>query len=345
MKQLIWIWLFLTPAIAQQTIDEQTKDYEAEDARYYQRVRKAEEQEAREKARGTPEQMREAYLEKADALIRDRSYRSEPGVHYRIQTDDPRVDLDVTIQLLESFASFFDEFWSKKIELHGNDEPSRVFLFYSFYKYNQLLEGDWRFSYFRPAGHYQDEIDVLTLHTDASDPGGLADTLVHEATHQLLARRVYTGEAEQARWIAEGLATYFGHTFSDKHGGFRRGEIGGKELVPVKGARNRGRSRGRSRLETLRRMRRDAENTRSLIDVLFIDDAAAFYGNPGWNYGASWVIVHFLLHGNEGRYADTFAAHLDAERQGLGGADKLLESLEMDREAMEAALARHLRRM
>ncbi len=237
MRHLIWIWLILTPAIAQQTIDDQTKDYEAEDARYYRRVRQAAEQEAREEERGTPEQMREAYLEKADALVRDRSYRSDSGPHYRIQTDDPRVDLDVTIRLLESFSSFFDEFWSDEIELHADGEPSRVFLFYSFYKYNQLLEGDWRFSYFRPAGHYQNEIDVLTLHSDASDPGGLADSLVHEATHQLLARRMYTGEAKQARWIAEGLATYFGHTFSDKQGKFHRGKIGGKELVPVKGAR------------------------------------------------------------------------------------------------------------
>ncbi len=92
-------------------------------------------------------------------------------------------------------------------------------------------------------------------------------------------------------------------------------------------------------------MRQDSENAGSLVDVLFIDDATTFYGNPGWNYGASWVIVHFLLHGDEGRHAEIFAAHLDAERNGLGGADKLLESLKMDRETLEAALVRHFRRM
>jgi hypothetical protein len=223
---------FVTPVGAQYEDDDQTQDHEEQDRRYYERY--AEEKPEPEPQPEDEAAQTEAFIARAEELIRDRNHSARDSEHYRVQTDDPRLRLDATTRLLESFHAYFDEFWPEDVELRADDEASRVFLFYSFYKFNELLEGDYRYREFRPKGHYGYLLDVITLHTDPGDRGSLADALVHEAAHQLVTRRLLGKSNNASLWINEGLATYFGSTLADEQGAFDTGSIGGKatELVP-----------------------------------------------------------------------------------------------------------------
>ena len=84
---------------------------------------------------------------------------------------------------------------------------------------SRVLEG-MAWEEFRTAGHYRPFFDVVVVHTD-SVPGGLADVLVHEAAHQLVAQQLLSAaKAPVSNWLNEGLASYFGFTFQGPDGRF-----------------------------------------------------------------------------------------------------------------------------
>ena len=228
------IALGLVPVAAQH--DDQTDDYEQQDDKYYQQY--LEQQEETKRPDPPPETdgpNTEAFIALAEELVRDKNYWSRSSDRYRIQTDDPDLDSKATVELLESFRTFFDGFWPDSVELHPYDEVSRVFLFDSFHKYNKLLGFDARFSDVRPKGHYISGINVMVLRTTADERGGLADTLVHESAHQLIDQRLYGNGYLPSTWVSEGLASYFGYTVRDKTGEFKPGRIGGKTTALLRG--------------------------------------------------------------------------------------------------------------
>jgi len=333
------------PLLAQYEEDEQTEGYSERDRAYYERyVEQPPVAETDDDATANLE----AFLTRAETLIQDRSYSAGDSEHYRVQTDDPRLRPDTTARLLESFRGFFDEFWSSDLELLPYDETSHVFLFYSFYKFNELLEGDYRYREFRPKGHYGSLFDVITLHTDAGDTGSLADAIVHEAAHQLFTQRILGGELSDSTWLNEGVASYFGYTRTDENGVFTSGEIGGKAtalfLRPPKDG-------GTERKQGLRQVREGLEAARSserlLVDeVISIRDPATFYGERApLNYATSWLLVHYLLHGDGAVHAEAFRRYLALERERNGGAAALYRELDLGPTELERGLGVHVKRL
>ncbi len=337
--------LATVPAAAQYDDDEQTRDYEEMDRRYYERYT---EKETDPEVPATAEQTIEAFLARADELIRDRNYRSSQGERYRVQSDDPRVDAGAAVSLLEGFRDFFDRFWSGRAELRDYDETSRAFLFHSFHKFNQVLAGDFRFSEIRPKGHYGWLFDVITLHTDPDGGGELADTLVHEAAHQLVDRRIFGDGALPSIWVSEGLASYFGYTYRDEDGRFVPGEVGGKSARLRHGPGSGGPSESALRLKAFRKALRSASDDEGplVARVIEIDDPGAFYSaDPALHYSASWLLVHFLLHGEDGRHAEAFGRYLRLETEGRGGPDALFGELGLEPATLQAAVERHVKRL
>jgi hypothetical protein len=330
------------PAAAQ-IVDEQTKDYEDQDRRYQERYREEEEKDGAPAERIDPE----AFLAKAEELVQDKNYWSRSSDHYRVQTNDPRLDSKATLELLDSFRSFFDSFWTGRVELRRYDEKSRVFLLDSFYLYNQLLNADYRGRLSRPKGHYVSFFNVIVLHTTADNPADLPDSLVHEAAHQLVDRRLFSSDRPPSLWVSEGLASYFGYTFRDGSGEFRPGLVGGKSTVLLEGAPER----GKEGPDRLRRFRRTVKSfplgDSSLVEWLVeVQDPALFYGeNVDFRYSTSWLLVHFLLHGEDGRHAGAFARYVTREVRGGGGRDALFEELGVTPEALDAALLSHLKQI
>jgi len=329
------------PAVAQYE-DDLLDDHERQDQRYLERYRQQEEQPERQVEMDDAARA-EAFIARAEELVRDKNYRSFTTDRYRAQTDDPRVDPKAVATLLEEFHGYFDEHWSGTLELQPHETLSRVFLFYSFHKYNQLLAGDWRFSDVRPKGHYLGGINAVTLHTDSAAASDLADVLIHEATHLLFGERLFTEEHPIPTWVNEGLASYFGYTYMDDDGRFHPGVIGGKKVSLMRGTPAEPGRESKQRLNSLKRSMKSKGEGPGMTDVAWIQDPADFYSRPQWSYSASWILVHFLLHGEDGTHRDAFARYLVQASRGQGGPETLLLELGTNVEELEAAATAHLK--
>jgi hypothetical protein len=325
---------WLSPAMAQYE-DDTLDDQERQDRQYLERYKRQpqEDQPPSEDLDGEPNAA--AFIALADELIRDKSYRSFSSERYRVQTDDPRLDPKAAAALLEAFFEQFDGFWDGAIPLHPSEAQSRVFLFYSFYKYNQLLDEDWRFSDVRPKGHYKRGVGAITLHTDADAAPDLSDALIHEATHQLVEELIYSDGAASSPWISEGLATYFGYTYMDRDKVFHPGEIGGKALALMRQGSDSPGHEGRDKLQTLKRSLKSKKEAIALTDVIRIRDPSAFYGQSNWTYAASWVLVHYALHADHGAHRDAFMRYVVAETEGQGGPQAFFRLLETTPDELE----------
>lgn len=331
----------LTAPVAAQVDDEQTREYERQDQRYLERLQEPEpESEAGDETYAD----REAFLAKAEELVSDRHFDALVTEHYRLQTDDIRLLLDETGTLFESFQAFFERFWDGRLELGaGDEEPTRVFLLRSFYKYNQLLRGDFRRIEVRPKGHYVRAFDVIVAHTGADLPQQLPDALVHETAHRLIERRLLRG-GPPSLWVSEGLASYFGYTYRDRDGEFREGVVGGKSIRLV---RDSAPGQSREGIDRLRGFKRAASGLESdfVERLVAIRDPAEFYGpRAELYYAGSWLLVHFLLHGEEGRYAEAFARYLTLDAAGAGP-DALYRELGAGPQQLQPALLDHVRRI
>lgn len=332
----------VVPAHAQHE-DAATQDYEEQDRRYLERLQRTRQERVGISPISDPTA---AFLEVAEKLVRDRNYASARTARYFVQSDDPRLDAEATAAFLETFRDYFDTFWDERFELGAYDKTSRVFLFYSFYKYNQLLAGDFRFSAQRPQGHYGSLYDVISLHSDGDGgPGATPDALIHEATHQLVDQRIFGGHPPPIYWLTEGLAGYFGYTLFDAKGGFREGAIGGKTVPMFRGARTQPGEEPKLLLRESGKAFRAYAKTHDapLVEqLLAIDSPARFYGeNRQLNYSASWLLVHLLFHAEEGRYQEAFLRYLERAVAGEGAPQALLDELELDASELQAALQRH----
>jgi hypothetical protein len=285
------------------------------------------------------------FLAEADRLIRDKNYDSRQTAHYRVQTDDPRLSPGSAAQLLESFRAYFGEFWRDRAPLRDYPAPSRVLLFYSYFKYNQLLTGRPRFDEARSSGHYRPYVDVVVLHTDAAGGDGLEDTLVHEAAHQLIGQQLYGAGAEQIHWVAEGLAAYFGYTAQAADGTFQPGVIGGKATSVFRGAAVPASSAGPRRLQEFRQALRRGSAPK-VTDLIAITDPAAFYGEGLQDrYTASWLLVHYLLHGEDGALEAGFLRFLQADDAGAGEAGDLYRAIGRTPEQVEEGFRTYVQQM
>lgn len=328
------------PVAAQYTEDDQTGDWAERDRQYLERLRRQQEQ---GDVPADVDAVRDAFLAEAERLVRDRDYDAATSAHYSVQTDDPRVDPEHAAALLELFRAHLEATWPGEPDLSAVRSPSRVFLLYSFYEFNELLGGEWRRSLLRPGGHYETTLDAITLHSDGSPPGDLADSLVHEAAHQLIESGLYPDNALPT-WVSEGLATYYGHTLLDRDGVFRSGTIGGKALPLMRRGSFPAGQEARSRLRAARQaLKGDDELEGPLVErILAADTPQRFYG-PGVqvHYAGAWLLVHYLLHGDDGAHAAAFHAWIDAAA--AGRPEPLPDSLGIDLATLDEGFRAHVR--
>ena len=334
---IAFLLLWLVPAAAQ--VDEETDDHEEQDRRYFERYLEKDKEQAPQ-----PADPRARFLARAEELVRDKNYGAASSDHYRVQSDDPRLRARSVVELLDAFRGFFSEFLAPRVELALPEDQSRVFLYYSFHKYNRLLAGDWSRSYLRPQGHYIDTVDVVAAHTGAGAPQDLGDSLIHEAAHQLVDKGLTRDGFPLPPWASEGLAAYFGYTYRDEHG-FRAGEIGGKSVELIRGSPKGRPVESAGRLRVLRaalKSRKNEDATTVVDEVVGLVRPASFYeGKTQLHYAASWMLVHFLFHADGGRYADPFVSYLAQELRGEGGRDVFYETVGLDPGELDAVIARH----
>ena len=334
------------PAAAQ--YEEEDDDWAEQDRRYQERYEKKDEEPDRPPPPAAPEEARQAlmaeFLAEADELIRARNYLPRSSEHFRLKSDDPRVNTKVAVDLLESFYAFFDGFWSGRTETMTAGEKAPIYLFYSYYKFNKLLFGNPRFGDFRPAGHYRQIYDVVVIHSDGVPADDLPNLLVHETAHLLVARRLFPGGTVRAPWILEGLAAYFEYTERDRQENWLPGKVGGKGAALVKGAGTKTTSASAKYGELRSWIKSDEEW--SLDAVLRIREPAVYYGDgANGRYAASWLLVHYLFHGNDGAHAGAFVRYLEREAREGADTDSLYEMLDVSPRDLQEGLLAHAKKL
>ena len=131
----------------------------------------------------------------------------------------------------------------------------------------------------------------------------------------------------------------------DEDGSFQAGLIGGKKIGLFSGSRSKGGSDAKPRLTALRRaLKTSTDEGASLADdLLQTGDGSQFYsGSVIQRYTASWMLVHYLLHGRDGMHADAFARYLGAEAEGRGDSALFAETIGLSAGELDAALLQHI---
>ena len=144
------------------------------------------------------------------------------------------------------------------------------------------------------AGFYQAP-GFLAFHQEVLDPGELLGTLIHEAFHSFSNRRLRPPGQVKQLWLEEGLAEYFGNS-----------EVKRGKLVPGRTLRRK------FLIHHGRVLKLDTHTAFELSDVkravrageapsisdLFSSTRQDFFGEKvRLNYSTSWLLVHFLRHG------------------------------------------------
>jgi len=123
--------------------------------------------------------------------------------------------------------------------------------------------------------------------------GEMIATLQHEGFHQFAWIRI---GPNLPTWANEGLAEYFGDALLVK-GRFAMGQVDGRRLSKIREAIDKDEAFGFGELLNM--------TGEEWIGRLHRRDPRA-----GLMYDQSWSIVHFLVHGNNGRFQPAFMAYL-----------------------------------
>ena len=286
----------------------------------------------------------DVFIKKADELINDRMYDVAAGKHYKVKTDDPRFVPAKATELLDGFRAFFDGFWAGKVEMRPYEQVGRFYLFYSRAKYKKLFNETHQDEQEWSIGHYREFFDIVAAHTDSVGPENLPDILIHEAAHQLVQQRLFGSGSRPWPWLAEGLASYFGYMERGADGTYKPERIGGKGIYLFKKGSPVGRGLGRGDLGPYAASLRKGE-ARRIAEMIQMEEQEAFYAEGREDrYAASWMLVHFLLHGDNGARAAGFMRFLAREATGDTVPDDLYQEIGMTADQLQAAFEAYVRK-
>jgi hypothetical protein len=185
-------------------------------------------------------------------------------------------------------------------------------------------------------GEYIPESRILAFPCDETAGHLPIPVAIHESIHMLDYERVYTPGARPSRWFEEGLANYFG--FSQVTSGLRidPGDIRRSGTIVI--------GKVNVQFDPRAELREHLRLSRAFGPVPLKDLIAAGGGDPFWAgahsaraYGASWTLVHFLIHGDRGKHTDAFRRYAAREASGEGGPEVFRELLGPDLGALESA--------
>ncbi len=194
------------------------------------------------------------------------------------------------------------------------------------------------------AGEYIPASRILSIPCEEMGGHLPVPILMHEAIHMLDFERVYPEGVQPAPWFEEGLATYYSFSHIDNRLRVQPGVV--RRTGPIESGRILVQFDPREQLR--RHLRRvEEEGPVGLRELL-----AAGPGDPLWSggraaraYGASWTLVHFLSHGEGGRYRPLFLQYARREAAGEGGVAAFERIFGEDLTALEAAWHEHEKRL
>jgi hypothetical protein len=285
------------------------------------------------------ENRRQSYLNEAARQMGIRQVQKEIGqlLVYTDVLDDQEIDR--LGQVVEAAVRAHETFWSSLVPLRPFSQQVLVFAWArqaDHDRLHRLWAPDRKPEVWSYAGEYIPASRILSVPCEAMRGHLPIPILIHEAVHMLNYERTYQAGVRPSKWFEEGLATYFGYSqiggqLNIEPGTIRRSGtiIAGEVMLQFD---------PRSPLnDYLKKIRVDGP-----IPLRQLLTARA--GDPFWSggrgdraYNASWTLVHFLLHGDKGRYKRPFGEYARAEAAGEGGVETFSELFGTDLAALETA--------
>jgi hypothetical protein len=305
------------------------------------------------------ENRRQAYMNEASRLMGIRQVSTEIG-QLEIRTDILDEDeVKMLGAVVESTVRAHEGFWAPLETLRPFSQPVLVYAWARQADHDRLHRlwqaGLSRTAAVPPAtpavpaartrvwsfiGEYLPASRILSVPCERMGGHLPVPIVIHEAIHMLDYERVYPAHAAPSQWFEEGLATYFGFSQIDSRLDIEPGDI--RRSGTIVSGPVRVQFDPRTPLhEYMKRLRDDGPlPLRALLESRAGD--AMWSGDRTIRaYGASWTLVHFLLHGARGARHAAFGEYARAEAQGRGGYDTFVRLFGPDLGPLESAWHRY----
>ncbi len=245
-----------------------------------------------------PLEQRKALLKRQSAIaekVLDRTHRQQAeSPRFVVVSDGPEPrTAEIAAGNLEAVFNIIQGLFGSRIARQPEPYKIVVYLFASRRTFEamkaELEVFEWSSGFYSPTG-------LFAFHLEAPSTESLLGTMMHEATHAWVDRHLVAPGSYLPRWLGEGFAEYLGN--SELHKG---------KLVPGKTAKPKFvlvlgygvvRSTPEPRL-SLDHVKRKIHSGEGLsVHQLMTADADTFYGDRrSLYYPSSWLLVHFLRHG------------------------------------------------
>ncbi len=244
-------------------------------------------------------------LEQRKALLRQQANAAEKFLDsaHRRRSDSPRFVVvadtpaentaQVTAGNLEAIFNVISGLFGDRVQPQPETFKIVVYMYASRSSFDALKKQlgvyEWSAGFYSPAGLFAFHLEVPTMEE-------LLGIMMHEATHAYVDRHLVRPGSYLPRWLGEGFAEYVGNS-----------EIRKGRLIPGRTARDKfvlvpgyGAVRAtpvpRVSLEEVRRKIRQGKGLS--VEQLTAASRNVFYGEKrSLYYPSSWLLVHFLRHG------------------------------------------------
>jgi hypothetical protein len=283
------------------------------------------------------QEMREERVRLATRILAGREYSEVKQATYTIQTDvaaGPRKSL---MEAIDRAHRAFTHVFPTAPALTA-DSMLNVFLFRDEEAFNQVAAFD---NLVRMkggiAGQYSPVNQTAYASLGNKPPALVINEMVHEVTHHLVHQRLFRDGRDPPRWVNEGIATFMELLRPGK----------GPELARFeRGTQTQGGFRWQALGDTyLEALAREAKAESE-------PDLKAFLaGSPELGpmksdlfYGLSWLIVHFLITGEDEAYRRRFETWLLTQADARNG-ESVASALDLTIEELGKKLAAHRKRL
>jgi len=230
--------------------------------------------------------------------------RRAEGSWFNLVSDSPKAEaVTVLAQNLQAIFRVLDATFRPVLDLYPQHVKLAVYVFWSQSEMHAFAAErgapEWALGFYDAPG-------VLAFPLEIENADRLVRVMLHEATHAYADRLLDRPGTHPAPWFTEGLAGYFGQSEIKKGhlvlGSIREGKY---VLNPYfRGAYRRKTDTGWS-LDRVREAVRKGETIRP--SKLMKMGPPAFYGRDiSLHYSLSWLLVHYLRHGEPGWAEEEF---------------------------------------
>lgn len=191
----------------------------------------------------------------------------------------------------------------------------------------------------KTSGHY--ETGIIVTYPD-QDPKTTLRVLVHEATHHF--NHLYLGlkDTEDCTWLDEGLATYIGLSGFTRDNQLKPGEVN-LYLARKSGSTISTATPAGMAFYLINKVK--SGKPIGLERILYAIKQDFYSVDSVYNYGVSWILVHYLLHSDNGSHRESFFNFLKQAQLGNHSVQQLETSLGLKVPQLEAKLKKYVLRL